>query len=342
MIADSKWQAVVSNDEHYDGVFVYAVKTTGIYCRPSCRSRTPKPQHVEYFATGEQAENAGYRACKRCFLGQEHAEQVIKRACAFIAAQKNMPKLDEVAAQVGLSPNYFQQLFSDALGISPRSYSDSHRQQMFKKLLQQGDEISGALYEAGFSSSSRVYEFANRYLGMTPKAYQQGGKNHSIWFTLVACDLGMLLIAATQRGICSVRLGDDENALRMQLAQEFYAANLLESDKRLTDWTQALVDYLSGESPWPTLPYDLKASAFQRKVWDWLRTIPAGETCHYSDIAEAIGQPKAARAVARACATNPVALVIPCHRVVPKAGGIGGFRWHAKRKQKLLELEKKG
>ena len=159
---------------------------------------------------------------------------------------------------------------------------------------------------------------------------------------MVSCSLGILLIAATKRGICSVRLGDDENILRKELTQEFYAANLVESDQHFTEWTQALIDYLSEKSPWPTLPYDLKATAFQRRVWDWLRTIPAGETYNYSDVAKAIGQPKATRAVARACATNPVALVIPCHRIVPKSGGVGGFRWHPERKKKLIELEKKG
>ena len=182
MIADHKWRAVVSNDGHYDNAFVYAIKTTGIYCRPSCRSRTPKPENVEYFDTREHAEQAGYRACKRCFVSRDNAEAMIKRACAFIIAQKAMPKLDEVSEYVGLSPNHFQRLFSDMLGISPRSYSDNHRQQTLRTLLRQGNDISGALYDAGFSSSSRVYEFAHRYLGMTPKVYQQGGQDRRIGF----------------------------------------------------------------------------------------------------------------------------------------------------------------
>ena len=176
---------------------------------------------------------------------------------------------------------------------------------------------------------------------MSPKAYQQGDKSHKVWFILVSCDLGTLLIAETQKGICSVRLGSDEKELRMELAREFHAVELIESDKHLTEWTQALVDYLAGKSVWPTLPYDLQATVFQRKVWDWLRTIPAGETYNYSDVAKAIGQPKAARAIGRACATNPVALVIPCHRIVPKSGGVGGFRWNSERKQKLLAMEKR-
>ncbi len=339
MKTETKWQAVISNDAHYDGVFVYAIKTTGIYCKPSCKSRTPNHVNVEYYKTNEQAETAGYRACKRCLARQVNSQEIIKKACAFIVAQDGIPKLSAVAAHVGLSPNHFQKIFSDGLGISPRSFSDNHRQQVFKKLLQQGDDISGALYEAGFSSSSRVYEFAHRYIGMTPKAYQQGGKNHQIWYSLVSCALGMMLIAATEKGICSVQLGDDENALRIKLAQEFHGADLIESDKQLTKWTQVLVDYLAGQAAWPMLPYDLKATAFQRKVWDHLRTIPAGQTYNYSDVANALGQPKAARAVARACATNPVALVIPCHRIIPKSGGVGGYRWAAERKQKLLELE---
>ena len=301
MMTDSKWQAVLSNDADYDGIFVYGIKTTGVYCRPSCHSRIPKPENIEYFDTCEQAQQAGYRACKRCFVHWENAEHMIKSACAFIAIQKTTPKLQQVAGHVGLSANYFQQLFSEVLGISPRNYSNSHRQQRFRALLWQGDDISSAIYEAGFSASSRVYEFANRYLGMTPRAYQQGGKDYRIWFTVVSCNLGMLLIAATPRGICSVRLGDDESTLRAELGREFYAANLIESGKPFNDWTQVLVNYLSRKSPWPTLPYDLQATAFQRKVWDWLRTIPAGETYNYSDVAKAIGQPSAARAVARAC-----------------------------------------
>ena len=338
---DKKWQAVQSNNAHYDGSFIYAVKSTGIYCRPSCKSRLPKRENVEYFHDGGEAEAAGYRPCKRCFVSQADAEDMVKKACVFIGAQANIPKLDVVAAHVGLSANYFQKLFSDVLGISPRSYRDSRRQTTFKTLLQQGDDISGALHEAGFSSTSRVYEFANRYLGMTPKAYQQGGKHQKIGYTVVDTSLGKLLIAATEKGLCKVSLGDDPNALCMELVREFHAAELVEADGHLREWTQSLIDYLAGRAPWPSLPYDLQATAFQRQVWEWLRSIPAGTTYHYDEVAKAIGKPKAARAVAGACAGNPVALVIPCHRILPKSGGVGGFRWKPERKKELLEIERR-
>jgi AraC family transcriptional regulator of adaptative response/methylated-DNA-[protein]-cysteine methyltransferase len=341
MKENDKWQAVKNNNADYDGSFIYAVKTTGIYCRPSCNSRLPKRENVDYFSTSSDAETAGYRPCKRCFVSQADAEAIVKQACIYIAAQESIPKLEAVAAHVGLSANYFQKLFSDVLGISPRSYKDSQRQSAFKSLLQQGDDISGALHEAGFGSPSRVYEFANRYLGMTPKTYKQGGKHQQIGYTVVKTALGQLLIAATEKGLCKVSLGDDADALREELEREFHAADLVEADAHLREWTQSLIDYLAGRAPWPNLPYDLQATAFQRQVWEWLRSIPAGTTYHYDEVAKAIGKPKAARAVARACASNPVALVIPCHRILPKSGGVGGFRWKPERKKELLEIERR-
>jgi AraC family transcriptional regulator of adaptative response/methylated-DNA-[protein]-cysteine methyltransferase len=341
MKESDKWQAVKENDADYDGRFVYAVKTTGIYCRPSCRSRLPKRENVVYFDACRVAEAAGYRACKRCFVSQADAEDVVKKACAYIDAQENLPTLDAVAGHVGLSANYFQKLFSEVLGISPRSYRDSRRQHDFKTLLRQGDDISGALHEAGFGSSSRIYEFAGRNLGMTPNAYRKGGAHQQISYTVVKTALGQLLLAATAKGICKVSLGDDAGALRTELAREFHAAELLEADDHLREWTQSLIDYLAGRAPWPNLPYDLRATAFQRLVWEWLRSIPAGTTYHYDEVAKAIGRPKAARAVAQACARNPVALVIPCHRILPKSGGVGGFRWAPERKRELLKIERR-
>ena len=335
------WNAVKQNDENFDSRFVYAVKTTGVYCKPSCRSRLPKKSNVEFFEEIQAAEEAGFRACKRCFYTQQSHVTTVKKACAFIAEQDSIPNLKTVASHVGMSPNHFQRVFSEALGISPRSYADAGRQEKFKTLLQDGESICGALYEAGFGSTSRVYEFANRYLGMTPKAYKQGGKSETIWFTVVDCSLGRLLIAATRNGLCSVSLSDDEKNLRLELAQEFHAAKLIESDSHLQQWSQALVQFLDGNESWPLLPYDIKATAFQRKVWEWLRTISPGQTYNYSDVAKAIGKPKAVRAVARACATNPVALVIPCHRIVPKSGGVGGYRWNPERKKAILEIEQK-
>lgn len=265
---------------------------------------------------------------------------IIQQACDYISACEHLPSLGEVANHIGYSPSHFHRLFCQALGISPRDYADAERLKSFRQNLKNDGDISDALYKAGYSSTSRLYEFSNLYLGMTPKSYQQGGKGETIWFQISECPLGYILIAATKKGICSAHIDDDKNKLKQKLYQEFYAAELLESDKKLQDWTQKLINYLAGDEDWPLLPYDVKATAFQRKVWDWLRTIPPGKTYHYNEVAAAIGQPNAARAVARACASNEVALVIPCHRIVPKSGGVGGYKWHPKRKTTLLETEK--
>ena len=256
-----------------------------------------------------------------------------------IEETEDLPTLSNVAQHVALSPAYFQKIFTRALGISPRHYADAIRFKRLRRQLQMGDNISRALYDAGFGASSRLYEFAGRYLGMTPKMYQGKGRGSVINYTIIDSPLGCLLVAATAKGICSVRLGDHKKQLERELKKEFAAAQFRENDKHLREWVQALINYLSGHKPWPLLPFDVQATAFQRRVWDWLRTIPSGRTYNYSDAAKAIGQPTAARAVARACATNPIALVIPCHRIVPKSGGIGGYRWSPKRKQQLLKLE---
>ncbi len=267
-------------------------------------------------------------------------EDIIQQACDYISSCEHLPSLGEVANHIGYSPSHFHRLFCQALGISPRDYADAERLKSFRESLKNDGDISDALYKAGYSSTSRVYEFSNLYLGMTPKSYKHGGKGQKIWFQISACPLGYILIAATEKGICSAHIDNDQNKLKQTLYQEFYAAELIESDKKLQDWTQKLIDYLAGDEDWPLLPYDVKATAFQRKVWDWLRTIPPGKTYHYNEVAAAIGQPNAARAVARACASNEVALVIPCHRIVPKSGGVGGYKWHPKRKTTLLETEK--
>ena len=271
---------------------------------------------------------------------QTPLHQKLVRACRYIEEENNLPTLSNVARYVELSPAYFQKIFTKALGISPRNYANAVRFKRFRRQLQMGDDISRALYEAGFGASSRLYEFSDRYLGMTPKAYQGKGRGMVIRYMIADSPLGNLLLASTEKGICVVRLGNNKRELERELKKEFKAAQLVPNDKYLHQWIQALIDYLSGHKPWPMLPYDVQATAFQRRVWDWLRTIPSGTTYNYSQAAKAIGQPKATRAVARACATNPVALVIPCHRIVPKAGGVGGYRWSSKRKEQLLNLER--
>ena len=298
--------------------------------------------HVAY--SGQKGKKRIAAPGRHASLGRQYPRQIqmntqIEKACAFISSAETLPTLEEVARHVGMSPTHFQKSFVRALGISPRAYADAGRQERLRQLLREGEPISGALYEAGFGSPSRVYEFAARYLGMTPKDYQQGGRAALVLFTVVPCPLGQLLVAATHKGLCSVRIGDDEDTLIRELETEFHSADLRPATDELKAWTQSLVDYIAGTAPWPLLPYDIKATAFQRKVWEWLRTIPPGETMTYGEAAEALGMPNAARAVARACATNPVALVIPCHRIVPKAGGVGGYRWAPDRKKQLLAVE---
>lgn len=264
----------------------------------------------------------------------------IEKACAYIQEAENLPSLEDVARHIGLSPSGLQRLFSEKMGISPRSFGDAVRQKKLREALKSGEAVTSALYGSGFGSSSRLYEFAKLHLGMTPRNYQRGGEGKLIQYTVVNSSLGALILGATENGLCLVRLGEDKNKLERELLSEFPKAEIIQADKNLQAWAEALVNYLDGSAPWPLLPYDLRATAFQRKVWEWLRTIPSGETYNYADVAEAIGAPKAARAVARACASNPVALIIPCHRIVPKSGGVGGYRWNPKRKEKLLALEK--
>lgn len=266
-------------------------------------------------------------------------QQKLSRACLYIEGTEALPTLSSVAQHVALSPAYFQKVFKKALGISPRNYADAVRFNRLRQRLKTGKDISGALYDAGFGASSRLYEFAGRYLGMTPKTYQKKGQGIVISYTVTDSPLGYLLLAATSKGICCVRFGGDKRKLEAGLKTEFEAAQLIRNGKILQKWNQALIDYLAGQKPWPVLPYDVQATAFQRRVWDWLRTIPSGTTYSYSEAAKAMGRPAAARAVARACAANQVALVIPCHRIVPKAGGTGGYRWNPSRKRKLLKLE---
>jgi AraC family transcriptional regulator of adaptative response/methylated-DNA-[protein]-cysteine methyltransferase len=270
----------------------------------------------------------------------QNSQDWLKAACDFINAAQGSPSLASVASHVGLSPSYFHKEFSHLLGISPRSFADAKRQQRLKQALLEGDDITGAIFEAGFGSSSRVYEFAKANFGMTPKTFKQGGKGQHIVFTCAQTDLGWLLLAATSLGLCSIELGDDKQALINRLKTTFHQAELQEGNEALAAWAQILVDYVHGQGPWPKLPYDIAATAFQRKVWEWLRTTEPGQTFSYSQAAVALGLPKAVRALASACARNPVALIIPCHRIVPKAGGVGQYRWHPARKQQILALEK--
>ncbi len=340
------WQGVLKRDSRYDGICFYGVISTYIYCRLHCPSKKPRFENVRFFFSKEGAEKAGFRPCRRCRpdqAGQPGTNEIISKiltVCRYIESCDYAPRLDELSRTINLSSFHLQRIFKKIMGISPRNYVDMHRHLRLKKALKAGDDVALATYQAGYGSSSRLYEISSRYLGMTPKAYKENGKGQKIYYAVVKCPLGLLLLAATEKGICAVRIGDSHRALVDGLESEFNNAEIAEADSKLSEWAQILIDYLAGSSPWPALPFDVKATAFQRKVWDRIRTIPEGQTMTYTEIAAAIGQPKAARAVARACATNPVTLVIPCHRVVPKTRGTGGYRWGTERKRKLLAMEK--
>jgi AraC family transcriptional regulator of adaptative response/methylated-DNA-[protein]-cysteine methyltransferase len=339
------WRALKKRDPRYNGLCFYGVLSTGIYCRFHCQSKKPRRENTRFFFSAQGAEKAGFRPCKRCHPdraeepGLSQPVSKVLFLCRYIESSDHIPTLAELSQQADLSPFHLQRVFKEALGISPRNYADAHRQSRFKKALQTGGDIALASYEAGYGSSSRLYEKSSRYLGMTPKAYKEKGKGQTIHYSVMKCPLGLILLAATQKGICAVRIGDAKRTLIEGLQNEFKNADINETDSAISEWSQKLIHYLSGSAPWPKLPYDVRATAFQRKVWDHLRTIPEGKTAHYSDIAAAIGRPQAVRAVARACAANPAAIVIPCHRVVPKSGGVGGYRWGSERKKKLLKLE---
>jgi AraC family transcriptional regulator of adaptative response/methylated-DNA-[protein]-cysteine methyltransferase len=340
------WQGVLKRDSQYNGVCFHGVITTFIYCRFHCPSKRPLRENTRFFFSKEGAEKAGFRPCKRCRpdkaedLSINGTTSKVLTVCHYIECCDYIPTLEELSQQVHLSSFHLQRVFKKVLGITPRNYADAHRQLRFKKALKTGDDIALATYGAGYGSSSRLYEKSSHFLGMTPKAYKEHGKGQKIQYSVVKCPLGLLLLAATKKGICAVRIGDSQKDLVEELKNEFKYADIIETNTKLSEWPQMLINYLAGNTPWPKLPYDVKATAFQRKVWDQLRTIPEGQTMHYSEIASAIGQAKATRAVARACANNPVAIVIPCHRVIPKTGGVGGYRWGHERKTKLLAMEK--
>jgi AraC family transcriptional regulator of adaptative response/methylated-DNA-[protein]-cysteine methyltransferase len=331
------WQAVEGRETRWDGQFVYAVQSTGVYCRPSCPARRPRREQVRFFAAPDAAERAGYRPCRRCHPREDAGLAVVERACRRI--EKSNPGLEALAAEQGMSAQRLTRLFRRHLGITPRQYAGAHKMAAFRTEVRNGASVTEALYEAGYGSGSRLYERAHAELGMTPAAYRRGATGVRIGYSVVGCPLGRLLVAATEKGICMVSLGSAEAGLEAALYLEFPGAEIERDDGRLREWTAALVGQLEGEQPAARLPLDIRATGFQRRVWEELRRIPPGMTRSYGEVARAIERPTAARAVARACATNPVALVIPCHRVVRNDGAVGGYRWGVKRKEKLLAME---
>jgi AraC family transcriptional regulator of adaptative response/methylated-DNA-[protein]-cysteine methyltransferase len=342
---DSRWRAVLGRDARCDGRFVYAVRSTGVYCRPSCPSRRPKRQSVLFFDSADSAEVAGFRECRRCRpragVPRPPAIDHVRKAADFIAAHAAQSlTLGAIASHVGTSPFHLQRTFSRLLGISPRAYQDALRARRFRGHLRNGMPLSAAIYDAGYGSSSRVYEQRPTGHGLTPAQYRRGAAGASISFTVVDSSLGRLLVAGTDKGLCSVKLGDRDEQLEQDLRTEYPAAAIQRERGAFAEWVRALVAHLDGRAPRLDLPLDVKATAFQWKVWRYLQSIPYGQTRAYSEVATAIGAPRAIRAVAGACASNHVCLVIPCHRVVQKDGGLGGYRWGVERKRKLLQREK--
>jgi AraC family transcriptional regulator, regulatory protein of adaptative response / methylated-DNA-[protein]-cysteine methyltransferase len=337
------WQAVRANDARFDGAFVLGVKTTGIYCKPSCRARLPKRENVDFYASPAVAEKCGFRACKRCRPGNvngvdPHVEKILK-ACEMIGGD-DLLTLDDLSAAVGISSYHLQRSFKEIIGVSPKKYAEAKRMERFKDELRGGSDVVTAMYEAGYGSSSRLYEKASENLGMTPAVYKRGGKGMNINYIITDCDLGLLLVARTSRGICSVTFGDSRRQLSDGLHAEFPNAEIAEEAENLDGIVAELLKYLAGKQKRFVLPLDLQATAFQMQVWDFLRKIPYGETRSYSEVAEALGDKKKVRAVAQACAKNRVAVVIPCHRVVASDGKPSGYRWGVERKKKLLAKEK--
>jgi AraC family transcriptional regulator of adaptative response/methylated-DNA-[protein]-cysteine methyltransferase len=339
---DARWQAVLARDRRGDGRFVFAVRSTGVYCRPSCPARRPHRAQVRFFAGPQDAERAGFRPCRRCQPRDAAAPEVavVQQVCRYLEDHPDGPTtLTALGAHVGVSPSHLQRLFKSIMGVTPRQYVEVRRLDRFKDQLREGDAVTGALYDAGYQSSSQLYTQAPARLGMTPTTYRKGGKGMDIMYTTTASPLGILLIGATERGLCAVRLGDSAADLEQGLMREFPAATIRRDDAALRPWVDALVRYLDGRQPQLDLPLDVQATAFQSRVYEALRAIPYGNTRSYSQVAQAIGQPTAVRAVAHACATNPVALVVPCHRVVREDGSLGGYRWGLERKRSLLTQE---
>ncbi len=337
-----RWNLVLARDRAADGRFVYAVTSTGVFCRPSCPSRRPLRDRVRFFDLTSDALRAGFRACRRCRPLDHVADPwvaTIAQACQRIAAAEEPPTLAVLAAQAGSSPYHFLRRFKGIVGVTPRAFGDARRFDEVRRLLRDQTDVTTAFLDAGYGSSSRFYEGAAPRLAMSPSIYRNGGRGQTIRYASAASPLGRVLIAATPKGVCSVALGDSESTLLADLRAEYPGAEVLPAPRELGDWLRQVIDYVAGQLPTLDLPLDVRATAFQWKVWNALRAIPPGETRTYGQVAAAIGRPTAVRAVARACATNPVALAVPCHRVVPAAGGIGEYRWGAARKKKLLDRE---
>lgn len=344
-----RWQAVLDRDHSHDGAFVFAVSSTGIFCRPSCPAKRPRRENVTFFSASVQAEQAGFRACLRCrpkALDGDPQSAQVRAICRYIEQHiEERLTLALLAKEFRRSPFHLQRMFKSVLGVSPKAYTDAIRLRQVKQNLQTGHDVATALYAAGYGSSSRLYERTASQLGMTPEKYRRGAIaaviRYTIFrYTIADSSLGRMLIAATDKGICSIQFADNDAQLQQGLMREFPFATRRRDDAAMSPWTMNLTRLLDGRETNPTLPLDIRATAFQRRVWEALQQIPRGETRSYSAVAKKIGMPKATRAVARACAANPVAIAIPCHRVIREDGNLGGYRWGIDRKERLLTMEK--
>ncbi|WP_394823483.1 bifunctional DNA-binding transcriptional regulator/O6-methylguanine-DNA methyltransferase Ada [Pendulispora albinea] len=341
---DGRWDAVVRRDRAADGSFFYSVKTTGVYCRPSCGSRQPRRENVEFHTTVGEAERAGFRPCKRCHPDESawterHAAAVAK-ACRMIEEADEMPSLDDLADGVGMSRFHFHRVFKKLTGVTPKAYADAHRAGRVQHQLTQATTVTEAIYGAGFQSNGRFYATSSKMLGMTPTAFRKGGRGTSIRFAVGECWLGSVLVAATDKGVCAVLFGDNPELLVRDLQDRFPQAQFVGGDLDFESMVAKVIGHVEAPEQSLDLPLDVRGSAFQKRVWQALREIPPGSTASYATVAQRIGQPKAVRAVAQACASNAIAVAIPCHRVVRTDGSLSGYRWGVERKRALLERER--
>ena len=339
------WAAVVARDKSFEGKFLLGVTTTRIYCRPGCPARLPKRGNVRFYKTCAEAEAAGFRACKRCKPREPardaHYAAIVAKACRTIETAEVQPTLAELAREAGLSAFHFHRIFKATTGVTPKAYATAHRQTRVRKNLKSASTVTEAIYDSGFNSSGRFYATSDTALGMSPKSFRNGGANSDVRFAIAGCSLGAILVAATAKGVTAILLGDDPDALARDLQDRFPNANLIGGDKTFERLVAKVIAFVEAPRAKFDLPLDVQGTAFQHRVWQTLRDIPAGSTASYADIAKRIGKPKAVRAVAGACAANAVAIAIPCHRVVRTDGSLSGYRWGVKRKRALLARETK-
>lgn len=342
---DERWQAVLRRDDAAEGRFWFSVATTGVYCRPSCAARQPRRENVAFYERREAAERAGFRPCKRCRPDlpprAERHRDLVAAACRRLTVAEIAPSLADLAEEAGLSPHHFHRIFKSATGVTPKQYAAAHRAGRMKEALEAGASVTEAIYDAGYGGNSRFYEQADARLGMTATSFKQGGKGVTIRYATAQNWLGPVLVAATERGICAILFGEDEKAMLDDLRRRFPTAHLeaAEPGSGYQAWIEETLTFMKAPNGRFALPLDLAGTAFQEQVWQALRAIPAGDTASYADVARAIGKPKSVRAVAQACGANPVAVAIPCHRVVRSDGGLGGYHWGIERKKRLLARE---